>query len=121
VGALVEGALGRHVRIDLLVNNAGGLTPTQDITAKGSRAVRGLKVPAAGGGGRGRHGATGPPRHGGGLRLARRLPGEPAGDYVSGAILTLDGARDNWFGSWPPGGMTDSAGQRLAEEREPRP
>jgi NAD(P)-dependent dehydrogenase (short-subunit alcohol dehydrogenase family) len=45
----------------------------------------------------------------------------PAGDHVSGAILTLDGARDNWFGSWPPGGMTDSAGQPLAEEREPRP
>ena len=28
----------------------------------------------------------------------------PAGDYFSGAVLTLDGARDNWFGAWPPGG-----------------
>ena len=31
----------------------------------------------------------------------------PAGDYFSGAMLTIDGARDNWFGSWPPGGLTD--------------
>jgi citronellol/citronellal dehydrogenase len=61
------------------------------------------------------------PRHGGGVRLARRLPGQPRRRLVSGAILTLDGARDNWFESWPPGGMTDSAGQPLAEEREPRP
>ncbi len=29
----------------------------------------------------------------------------PAGDYFSGAVLTLDGARDNWFGAWPPGGL----------------
>jgi NAD(P)-dependent dehydrogenase (short-subunit alcohol dehydrogenase family) len=28
----------------------------------------------------------------------------PAGDFFSGAVITLDGARDNWFGSWPPGG-----------------
>ena len=38
----------------------------------------------------------------------------PAGDYFSGAILTLDGARDNWFGAWPPGG-----GEPPAEERRP--
>jgi citronellol/citronellal dehydrogenase len=44
----------------------------------------------------------------------------PAGDYLSGAILTIDGARDNWFGSWPPGGMTDAAGKPLTEERKPR-
>jgi len=44
----------------------------------------------------------------------------PAGDYLSGAILTIDGARDNWFGSWPPGGMTDAAGKPLAEERKPK-
>src|SRR5205085_9082875 len=25
----------------------------------------------------------------------------PAGDYFSGTTLTLDGARDNWFGPWP--------------------
>ena len=27
----------------------------------------------------------------------------PAGDFFSGTVITLDGARDNWFGSWPPG------------------
>jgi citronellol/citronellal dehydrogenase len=45
----------------------------------------------------------------------------PAGDYFSGAILTLDGARDNWFGAWPPGGLTDAAGKPLAEERRQDP
>src|SRR3954466_2242594 len=43
----------------------------------------------------------------------------PGGDYLSGAILTIDGARDNWLGSWPPGGLTDEAGKPLAEERKP--
>jgi citronellol/citronellal dehydrogenase len=41
----------------------------------------------------------------------------PAGDYFSGAILTIDGARDNWFGLWPPGGLADAGGKPLAEER----
>ena len=41
----------------------------------------------------------------------------PAGDFFSGSVLTLDGARDNWFGSWPPAGVTDEAGDPLAEER----
>jgi NAD(P)-dependent dehydrogenase (short-subunit alcohol dehydrogenase family) len=41
----------------------------------------------------------------------------PAGDYFSGAVLTLDGARDNWFGSWPPGGLADESGRPVAEER----
>jgi citronellol/citronellal dehydrogenase len=41
----------------------------------------------------------------------------PAGDYYSGAILTMDGARDNWFGPWPPGGLQDASGKPLAEER----
>ena len=27
----------------------------------------------------------------------------PAGDFFSGTTITIDGARDNWFGSWPPG------------------
>jgi NAD(P)-dependent dehydrogenase (short-subunit alcohol dehydrogenase family) len=44
----------------------------------------------------------------------------PAGDYFSGAVLTLDGARDNWFGSWPPGGLADEGGRPLAEERRPK-
>ena len=41
----------------------------------------------------------------------------PAGDYFSGAVLTLDGARDNWFGPWPPGGLADASGKPFAEER----
>ncbi|HSI82094.1 MAG TPA: SDR family oxidoreductase [Solirubrobacterales bacterium] len=41
----------------------------------------------------------------------------PAGDFVSGAVLTVDGGRDNWFGPWPPPGIADEAGGPLAEER----
>jgi citronellol/citronellal dehydrogenase len=43
----------------------------------------------------------------------------PAGDFYSGAILTMDGARDNWFGPWPPASVTE-AGKPLAEERKPK-
>ncbi len=45
----------------------------------------------------------------------------PGGDYLSGAVLTIDGARDNWFGAWPPGGLADQGGRPLAEERRPKP
>ena len=41
----------------------------------------------------------------------------PAGDFYSGCVITIDGARDNWFGSWPPGGA-EEGGEPLAEERE---
>jgi citronellol/citronellal dehydrogenase len=41
----------------------------------------------------------------------------PAGDFFSGTVITLDGARDNWFGSWPPGGRDEPP----AEERRPKP
>jgi NAD(P)-dependent dehydrogenase (short-subunit alcohol dehydrogenase family) len=44
----------------------------------------------------------------------------PAGDFLSGCVITIDGARDNWFGTWPPGGASDEAGEPLAEERRPR-
>jgi citronellol/citronellal dehydrogenase len=44
----------------------------------------------------------------------------PGGDYFSGAILTLDGARDNWFGPWPPTGLVDEGGKPLSEERKPK-
>ena len=44
----------------------------------------------------------------------------PAGDYLSGTVLTLDGARDNWFGAWPPAGLTGEGGKPLAEERRPK-
>jgi citronellol/citronellal dehydrogenase len=45
----------------------------------------------------------------------------PAGDYCSGAIFTVDGARDNWFGPYPPPGLADEAGKPPAEERRPKP
>jgi citronellol/citronellal dehydrogenase len=41
----------------------------------------------------------------------------PAGDYYSGTVITLDGARDNWFGPWPPPGLADDSGKPPAEER----
>ena len=41
----------------------------------------------------------------------------PAGDYHSGSIVTIDGARDDWFGPWPPGGLVDEGGKPLSEER----
>src|SRR3954466_8590163 len=44
-----------------------------------------------------------------------------AGDHCTGAIFTMDGGRDNWFGPWPPMGLTDSEGKPLAEERRPKP
>ncbi len=43
----------------------------------------------------------------------------PAGDFFSGTTITVDGARDNWFGAWPPEiGQQD--GKPLAEERKPK-
>ena len=44
----------------------------------------------------------------------------PAGDFFSGTTVTIDGARDNWFGSWPPE-FTQRDGEPLAEERRPNP
>lgn len=46
----------------------------------------------------------------------------PAGDFVSGSVITVDGARDNHFGPWPPADMGGGeAGRDLpAEERRPR-
>lgn len=42
----------------------------------------------------------------------------PAGDFFSGTTVTVDGARDNWFGGWPPDvGQRDGA--PLVEERRP--
>jgi citronellol/citronellal dehydrogenase len=45
----------------------------------------------------------------------------PAGDFVSGAALTVDGARDNWLGTWPPAAAADADGQPLAEPRRRPP
>ena len=45
----------------------------------------------------------------------------PAGDFYSGTTITMDGARDNWFGTWPPGTYGDEgSGSVPAEERKPK-
>lgn len=43
----------------------------------------------------------------------------PAGDFFSGTTVTIDGGRDNWFGSWPPE-FVQREGAPLAEERKPK-
>ncbi len=45
----------------------------------------------------------------------------PAGDFVSGATLTVDGGRDNWFGTWPPPAAADADGRLLPEQRRASP
>lgn len=40
-----------------------------------------------------------------------------AGAFHSGSVITLDGARDNWFGPWPPPSITGESGTPPAEER----
>ncbi len=47
--------------------------------------------------------------------LASRL-----GAAFNGSTVTLDGARDNWFGPWPPPGLTDAGGEVPTEERRER-
>jgi citronellol/citronellal dehydrogenase len=44
----------------------------------------------------------------------------PAGDFTSGTVITIDGARDDWLGPWPPPGIAGESGEPLAEERRPR-
>jgi NAD(P)-dependent dehydrogenase (short-subunit alcohol dehydrogenase family) len=43
----------------------------------------------------------------------------PAGDFTSGAVITIDGARDDWLGPWPPPAIAGEAGEPPAEERRP--
>jgi citronellol/citronellal dehydrogenase len=45
------------------------------------------------------------------------LLASPLGTAFSGSTVTLDGARDNWFGPWPPPGLVDEAGEVPVEER----
>jgi citronellol/citronellal dehydrogenase len=46
------------------------------------------------------------------------LLASPLGRAFSGSTVTLDGARDNWFGPWPPPGLADEAGEVPTEERK---
>ncbi len=41
----------------------------------------------------------------------------PLGRAFNGSVVTLDGARDNWFGPWPPPGLVDEGGEVPVEER----
>jgi citronellol/citronellal dehydrogenase len=43
----------------------------------------------------------------------------PAGDFFSGTTITIDGARDNWAGPWPPEAIAEG-GEPVAEERRPK-
>jgi len=45
----------------------------------------------------------------------------PLGRILSGSVVTLDGARDNWFGPWPPAALTGGEGEVPLEERRPKP
>jgi citronellol/citronellal dehydrogenase len=44
----------------------------------------------------------------------------PAGDFYSGTTITIDGARDNWAGPWPPEAIATEGGNPIAEERRPK-
>jgi NAD(P)-dependent dehydrogenase (short-subunit alcohol dehydrogenase family) len=44
----------------------------------------------------------------------------PAGDFFSGTTITIDGARDNWAGPWPPDAIAGEGGEPIAEERRPK-
>lgn len=44
----------------------------------------------------------------------------PAGDFFSGTTITIDGARDNWAGPWPPEAIAGESGEPPAEERRER-
>ncbi len=41
----------------------------------------------------------------------------PAGDFFSGTTITIDGARDNWVGPWPPAAIVTDSGEPPTEER----
>jgi citronellol/citronellal dehydrogenase len=47
------------------------------------------------------------------------LLASPLGRAFNGSTITLDGARDNWFGPWPPPGLADAEGTVPVEERRP--
>src|SRR3954453_15673713 len=49
------------------------------------------------------------------------LLASPLGRRLSGSVVTLDGARDNWYGPWPPAALVDeSVGGVPTEKRRPK-
>ncbi len=49
------------------------------------------------------------------------LLASPLGAAFNGAVVTLDGARDNWFGAWPSAGLRGEEGDVPTEERRSAP
>jgi citronellol/citronellal dehydrogenase len=47
------------------------------------------------------------------------LAASPLGRALSGSVVTLDGARDNWAGPWPPPTLTEDGGEVPTEARQP--
>jgi citronellol/citronellal dehydrogenase len=47
------------------------------------------------------------------------LLASPLGRAFNGEVVTLDGARDNWFGPWPPPTLADAEGVVPTEARRP--
>jgi citronellol/citronellal dehydrogenase len=45
------------------------------------------------------------------------LLASPLGRAFNGSTVTLDGARDNWAGPWPPPGLADESGEVPVEAR----
>ncbi len=43
----------------------------------------------------------------------------PPGDFVSGAVIDVDGARNNWVGPFPPAHLASADGGTVAEPRRP--
>ena len=48
------------------------------------------------------------------------LAASDTGRSLTGSVITVDGARDNWFGPWPPGDIADPGGEVPTEARRPR-
>jgi len=51
------------------------------------------------------------------LVKSRALLASPLGRAFNGSTVTLDGARDNFAGAWPPPGLADASGEVPTEER----
>ena len=49
------------------------------------------------------------------------LLASPLGRVFSGSVVTLDGARDNWYGPWPPPGLVGEGDEVPTEERRAAP
>jgi citronellol/citronellal dehydrogenase len=47
------------------------------------------------------------------------LLASPLGRSLSGTVVTLDGAADNWWGAWPPTAIADPTGTVPTESRKP--